>query len=210
MHRGGRPLPASNLWMDAPRVSLPGEPGTNLDPLMARLGVPVAVALLFALSACSHVTVSPSRPAWLDEQRIFDQSQLGREIKRDLRAYVAERQALINGRAASLEASQKLVERGQQDETAYKSEKEEYELFLNNLKAQVQARKAVVLGEFDAAVDRAVAQVLRDEVQSDDPNLLVIQALDRQTMAGTQSRPSKRACEYEDRTGRLTCREPVQ
>jgi len=102
------------------------------------------------------------------------------------------------------------MSQGQEDVTTYLSKKKEYELFLKNLKVQVQERKAVVLGEFDVAVDYAVAKILHDKVQSNDPNLLVIQALDQQNMTGTPSRFRKRACEYEEQTGQLTCLELVR
>ncbi len=122
-------------------------------------------------------------PNLLNRQRILDESKLGQRIKSELRIYVAERQHQIDAMETQLKAKEQLLSTqsiSARDDEGFKKAMEDYQFQLKKLNAQVQSRKALVLGEFNAEIDRAVAQVTRQGFQGQDPNSLVIQILNQQ------------------------------
>ena len=136
------------------------------------------------LESKAHLPITPtSEPNWLNRQRILDESSYGQKLKGELRAYVAERQKQIDAMEAQLKTMEQRLSTqsiSARDDEGFKKEMEDYQLRVKKLNAQVQSRKALLLGEFNAEIDRAVAQVTRQGFQGQDPNLLVIQILNQQ------------------------------
>jgi len=59
-----------------------------------------------------------------------------------------------------------------------------YTALVRKLNGEVQAKKALALGDFQAAIDLALTQLSSKELQGDDPNLILIRFLDQHFEVG--------------------------
>jgi len=142
-------------------------------------------------------------PTWADRQRVFDESQMGQKIKRELQAYVEGRQEQIDAREAQLKL---MEERLRVPYPASKEEKEafrkglfEYQSMVKRLDAEVQANKKLRMNQFNTAFERALRVASEQWTPgSGDPNVLVITVLDREAGFKDAHAPHPSAVKLED------------
>lgn len=148
---------------------------------------PIRALLVLSDDKPTTPTPTSARPPWLKEQRILDESILGQRIKKELQAYVAERQKQIDAKEVELKSLQKLVDsptHSPEEEENLKKETLLYTALIRRLNGEVQARKTLVLGQFQATIDEALAQVSKHGFEEEDPNEVLIQFLDQHPELG--------------------------
>jgi curli biogenesis system outer membrane secretion channel CsgG len=130
---------------------------------------------------------SNARPPWINQQRIFDESQYGQWLKADLLKFYDERQKQANAKLDKIKALKQLAEQSLVAKQDLKKEIDDHEVMRVKLQAEADDRKAAVTRSFASEMDRAIAQVVRQGFKNEDPNLLVIQTLDRQIKTSVSS-----------------------
>lgn len=152
-------------------------------------GAAVCLLLACCLSGCftggARWAPGAPYPTWADRQRVFDESQTGQKIKRELQGYVEARQEQIDARETTLKAMEDRL-RGQypqvkEEKEAFKKGLLEYQSLVKRLDAEVQANKKARMNQFNAAFERALSAISAQWTPgSEDPNVLVIRLIDRE------------------------------
>ena len=125
----------------------------------------------------------PGDPAWLDRQRIFNESQPGQQAKGQLQALFAERQKQISAWDEKLKAMQgKIKEQSppnQQDVTNFKEEVGKYQVFRGNASAELKAKKESLTEEFNNVISQALLKLTKQDLNGSDPTPALIRIVDQ-------------------------------
>ena len=125
----------------------------------------------------------PGDPAWLDRQRIVDESQPGQQAKGQLQALFAERQKQISAWDEKLKAMQgKIKEQSppnQQDVTNFKEEVGKYQVFRGNASAELKAKKESLTEEFNSVISQALLKLTKQDLNGSDPTPALIKIVDQ-------------------------------
>ncbi len=126
----------------------------------------------------------PGDPAWLDRQRIADESQQGQRLKLDLRNFVVERQNKINAWEEKLKAMVTKAKENPNDQDARASFQEEllkYRTFVADASSEVKSRKQSVLNEFNNTVSQGLSEMNKQQMSGNDPHATLIAIIDKGT-----------------------------
>lgn len=130
---------------------------------------------------------STSRPAWVNQQRIWDESRYGKHLKADFARFIEEGKRQIDAKVDQVNVAKQLAEKSISAREDYSRQLNDYQVMWQKLKAEEYERKAAIQRSFTAEASRAIAEVVRRGVKDQDPNLLVIQTLDRQVKTSISS-----------------------